>query len=425
MAFLDFLSPDSLDAVKEQVASFAGLARLLLTSWVSGQPGEQLYQAFSRAMQASGMMNAAAIRGMFLDYATDPGDYDPYNPENINLPPTPGYLSALMLNVFFTERRGETYATTTLRLTNSGGSTHYIAPEALTLARSGHPEITYRNSADASVYVDVGGTKRLSPGAYVDLEIVAESPGSGSNAAAGEITVLVSSLIGVTVSNAAAAIGEDREAAPAARARAREQATSTSPNGAADKYRYYATTQLGGAPLLRNDGSEAAVGITKIWVSPFSSTGVVDVYYADDDGPADATDVASANENIVLRVVAPGDCITFGPTPDGGDAATATPVVVTWAVKYQATYQGRPVAGADVKAAIVAALTARFTDVPIGGFDQVSGAGTLYVSDLRGTVDSAHPAIYSTTLSAPAGDVAITLGHVAVLTTPTGTETAG
>lgn len=423
MAFFDFLIPDTLEEVKAQVASFASLARLYITSWVSGQPGEQLFQAFTRTMEQAGIMNSAAVRGMFLDYATDPGDDDPFNAANVNLPPTPGYLSNLGLNTFFTERRGETFATTTIRLTNTGGTTHYIVPEALTFARAGHPETTYRNTPDASVYVDVGGTKQLSPGNYVDLEIAAESPGSGSSAAANEINVLVSALIGVVnvtgVTNAVAAIGEDREAAPAYRIRCREQATATSPNGAADKYRYYATTQFGGAPLERNDGS-GVVGITKVYVSPNSATGVVDVFFADADGPSDSVDVDSANDNIELHVVAPGDCITYT-----GAAATAENITVTWAVKYSSVYHGRPIVGADVKAAIVAALTARFVDFPIGGFDQVSGAGTIYASDLRGTVDSAHPAIYSTTLSSPAGNTAIARGYDAVLVSPTGTETAG
>jgi hypothetical protein len=254
--------------------------------------------------------------------------------------------------------------------------------------------------------------------------VVAESPGTLSNAAPGEISVMVSGLLGVTVTNAAAALGTDRETAPNYRERCREQAASVSPNGAADAYRYLARTNANGTPLLRavafgGDGI-TAVSITRVYVSGSSTTGKVYVYFADDDSGSGAVDVATADANIRLNVIAVPDCITITCL-----AAIDVPIVVTWAVKYRAKYLGQAVAGADVKAAINAALIDRFKNYPIGGFDQTAGAGTIYVSDVRGVVERAHPAIYFAALSSPAGDTALALGHDAVLTTPTGTETAG
>ncbi len=419
----------TLAAVQSTFAGFAALGSVFVDAWQAGDPGEQLYQAITQTIQAYTGNNAQAIRGQYLDTATDPGDYDPFNALNETLTPAPGALSALGLSMFFTERPGETYATTTITLTNGGSlSAGPFAPGQLIVAKFGYPDITYRNAADPAVYIGAGGTYTLLAGQSVDLEFTAESPGSASNADPGELTALVTSYSGVTVTNASAAIGTDRMSADNYRALCRTQAAATSPNGAADAFLRSATTNLDGTPLLQSltttpagDGV-TAVGITKVYVSPGSTTGIVNVYFADDDGASIAVDVAAANENITLNVISVPGTITYTGLP-----AIETTITVTWTVKYLAKYQGRAVTAASVSAAIVAALGARMVTYPIGGFDQVLGAGTIYASDLRGTVDRAHPAIYSTVLSAPAGDTAILLGHVAVIDANAGgsTETAG
>ena len=429
MSLIDYFTPPTIAEIRAKIAGFAELGNLFLTLWTTGSPGGQLYLAFAKALQYFTAGNAAILRGFVLEYATDPGDHDAYDAGNILLEPAPGFLSALGLNEYYTARPGATFATTAVTLHNASGTPYTLAPQGLTVARSGHPEVTYTNTADATFYLGAGGTYTLAPGATVDIDFAATSPGSAYSAAPGELTVLVTGLPGVTVTNAGAAVGADRMDAVSYRALCRTQAAATSPNGAPDAFRRGATTNLDGSALLRNDGSGAAVGITKLYVSGSSTTGKVDIYYADGDGPADSVDVATANENIMLIVISVPDCVTFGPstTPGalGGIAAIATNIVPTWAVKYRAKYMGRAVTGPEVKAAIIAALTARFIEYPIGGFDQVAGAGTIYLEEIRGTVKSAHPAIYEATLSSPGGDTAIALGHVARLTTPTGTEVAG
>ncbi len=416
---------DTLAQVQAKVAGFAATVGLYINSWLVGDAPEQLYQAFTRTMQYYSARNATVVRGFVsLDTATDPGDFDPYNPGNEALEPIPGFLSFHGENVYYTFRIQETFATTPVTFENTSNTPYTFSPDELTLARVDNPAITYRNAPMPDVYIGPGGTFTLSAGATLNLDVTAESPGTMSDAAPGEITVLVSGLIGVTVTNDAAALGGDRETAPNYRARCRAQAASVSPNGAADAYRYLARTNPDGTPLLRNEdfGGDGltAVGITRVYVSESSATGAATVYYADDDSGVDPVDVDTANYNIAMNVIAVPGCITLT-----GSSAVNVPIVVTWAVKYQAKYNGQAVAGADVKTAIGDALEARFSGYPIGGFDQVLGAGTIYASDLRGVVERAHPAIYTATLSSPAGDTALALGRVAVLTTPTGTEVAG
>lgn len=419
MALIDLFTPATLDEIKAKIGQFAGLGKLAITLWYSGAPGEQLFQAFSRAAAVYVGGNAPIIRGFFLDYATDPGDFDAYNPANEALDPAPGFLSALGEQCFFTVRPGATFATTAITFHNASGTPQTFAPGGVTVAAAGHPEITYTNDADPTFYTGPGGTYTLVAGATVDIQFTAQTPGSSFNASPGELSVLVSGWPNVTVTNAGAALGTDRMEVNAYRALCRTQAAATSPNGAPDAYYRLSRLNLDGTPLINALG--AAVGITKVYVSQSSTTGRVDVYYADGDGAADSNDVTAANTNITLNAVAVPDCVTFT-----GAAATNVDITVTWTVKYRAKYLGAAIVGTDVKAAINAALVARFRgDYDIGGFDQTLGAGTIYASDIRGVVERAHPAIYSATLSSPAGDTVIGLGCVAHLTTPTGTETPG
>lgn len=431
MALIDLFVSATLDDVKAKVAGFADVAKLALTSWYPGAPGEQLYQAFTQTMVFYIGGNSQIARSFFLDYATDPGDEDPYDPLNVTLPPVPGFLSALGLNCFFTERPGATFATTVLTVTNSTAfPTAPFAPFALTVARAGHPEVTYRNGPDPTQYTGPGGTLVIPAGGTVFLPFTAETPGTGFNVVPNELTASVTRP-GLVVNNPSAATGADRMAADVYRALCRTQAAATSPNGARDAYRRAATTNLDGTPLLRavefgGDGV-TPVNITKVYDTGNSATGKVDVYYGDEDGDVDPVDVLTANANIMRNVIVSPDAITFGPsnTPGllGGVAAIATNVTPVWAVEYLTTYLGRPVTGGVVRAAIIAALTRRFAFYPIGGFKRVAGAGTIDFDDINATIKSAHPAIITGGLLTPATDVAIALGHFARLTSPDGTET--
>jgi hypothetical protein len=419
VALIDLFTPPTLDEIKAKIGQFAGLGKLAITLWYSGAPGEQLFQAFSRAAAVYVGSNGKFIRSFFLDYATDPGDPDPYDPANEALTPARGFLSELGEQCFFTERPGATFATTLITFHNSSNVAQVLYPEAVTVAVLGSPQITYVNDADPAFYTDPGGSRNLASGQTLDVQFTAQTPGASFNAAPGELSVLVTGWPSVAVSNAGAALGTDRMEVNAYRALCRTQAAATSPNGAPDAYLRLSRLNLDGTPLFNSLG--AAVGITKVYISQSSTTGIVNVYYADGDGAADSNDVTAANANIMANVIAVPDTITIT-----GLAAIETNITVTWAVKFRAKYLGAAIVSTDVKAAINAALIARFRgDYDIGGFDQTAGAGTIYASDIRGVVERAHPAIYSAVLSSPAGDTALALGHVARLTSPTGTETPG
>lgn len=424
MAF-SFFTPPTLEEVKAKIAGFAEVGKLYLDSWAVGDPGEQLYLAFAQTVRVTGDWVATITRGYSsLGTSTDPGDPDDFNPGNAALDPEPGMLSDLGLNNYYTRRIDETFASTPVTFTNTSNVPFVFSPEFLTLARNDDGTITYTNAPDPAIYTGSGGTFSLPPdGQPYILPVIATSPGSLYSASAGQISVLVSQPSGVTVENAGPAVGRDREAPELYRARCRTQAVSVSPNGAADKYRRAATTTIDGTPLLRADGN--AVAITRVYVSPDSTTGKVDLYYATDIAGALSEDVKAANVNIVLLVASAGDCITLGPydgpmvpdplDPPGGAASTNVGITVTWAVTYRSRVNGKNVQGAAVHDAILEALADAQIAIPLGGFARVAGAGTVFPEYIRGAIQAAHPAITNTVLSAPSGNTAIVVGGNAQL----------
>jgi hypothetical protein len=248
----------------------------------------------------------------------------------------------------------------------------------------------------------------------VSLPIAAREAGTASNAAPGEIGTLVNRPVGVTVTNPTSALGTNREDKVLYRARCRSQAIATSPNGPSDAYLRLANTNPDGTLLLRGvdfggDGL-TPVGITRAQVSASSTTGQVAVRYADDDGAADAVDVATAVDNTE-RFGVPST-VTYA-----GAAATNVTVPVTYTIK-ALTASG--LTDPQIKALALTALQDLFKATEIAGYDKVAGAGTLYADLIKATITASGPS-YTTTLTLPAGNVALAFGEVAVLGTVTGT----
>lgn len=424
-AIEDLFTRQTLEDVKARVIDIAVAAGLPVTSWVLGDPSERWIEIVSRAMDA--FLNtyiAEAVRGFFLDQATDPGDVG-----NLAADQTPrkGWLSALGEAWFHTERRGQTFATGFATVTNVDTSPATFKPFDVTFQRStagsdgGYP--TYRNDSSPSQYTNLDGSLTLAPSASVILPILADQIGTYANATSGQISVVVTNSFGLlTVTNANPVLGSERESAIDYRARCRTMGASLAPGGPEQAYVRAATTAKDGSPLQRHDGS-GPVGITRTQaIVSAAANGTVTAYFADNDGPATTVDVESANANIqglVLgEIIEPSgvvpDCVTYT-----GQAAVQVTIAMAGSVRIKA------VPGIDssalataVKDAIVAKLAEEFSTFPIGGDDQVSGAGKIYTSDLLAIVDRAYPGTYKPTVTSPAGsETALAAGRVAVLDT--------
>ena len=419
-SFSDLYTRPTATQIKTAILDIADAAGLLVTSWILGDPSERWIEIVARGLDAfTSTIQVQYVRSWFLDLATDPGDPGDLSADQT---PRPGWLSALGENWYGTIRRGQTLATGTLALTNVGGSAATFYPLSLTfqsdVAQSDGGYPTYRNSPDPSIYTNPDGSVTVAASATINIPIVAEQIGSYASAQPGHIVVVVTSGSGsFTCTNASPVLGTERETPDAYRARCRTAADQQSPGGPGNAYRRAATTAIDGSALQRWDGS-GPVGTTRVYVSADSTLGYVFCFFADNDGPADAIDVASSNANITgipegvitdpIGVVP--DCVTYQ-----GAAATATTIALSGSCKIKA----RPgVTALDVKNAIVSALSAAFATFEIGGFDQVAGAGVIYTVDLSGIVRDAFPGIYDVTITTPGtSTTALAIGHVAVLST--------
>jgi hypothetical protein len=427
--------PDAAGSKAAWIAIMQAAGPVDPATFIVGDPSERFLEIGGRAMGAWGVVPTQAAKGLFLHLATDPGDVDDFgNPDlSADQTPRPGFLSALGLGWFGVTRGEQTFATTFLTVKNNGATT--TAPfkagelfaEFSGASRSDGGTPTYRSTADDAIYTGLGGTLTIAAGASVVLPFEAQQIGSYGGAGVNQIDTLVTQSFApvagdMVITASTVAIGQEREDRVDYIARCEIEADKLSPGGPVAGYLFAMNTAKDGTPLQRHDDS-GPVGITRAYVSPRNAQGNVVAYFADDDGPADATDVASANANIegvVLGVITNPIGVQGGAMGYSGSAATGTTVAVTYTVKAKAA---PGVTTGGVETAIADALAAYFSTIDIGGYDQTAGAGTLYADKIKAVIAKAWPTIYHTTMAAPSADVALALGHVAVLGAITPTVT--
>lgn len=405
----DILETTDADGVRALIIGYAQSGGLAITNWAVGGIGQQILEAVTETGANLTSVIAYVVRSYAsLDTSTDPGDPDPYNAANVDYTPAAGGLSHLGENVYGTPREGATFAEGTVTFNNSAGIVpRTFGPQSLvftwTAVSPPSPPPVYYNAADDTIYTNPDGTVTVDAGNTLDIPVKAYQEGSGSSAPASALT-LTTSLTGVTATNAAAIVGTDRETATAYRARCRLAPARTSLGAPPATLIYLATTLLDGTPL--ENASETNVAINRVYVSSSSSTGIVDVYFASPTGAASAEDVTAANANIQLDAYAVFDCVTYT-----GQAAVAVPITVVGTAKIKA---GAGVVSATVRQAIVDALAAAFQEFPIGGEDQVAGAGVIYTRDLQAIAATAYAGLYAVSVTTPAGaSTALAAGQVA------------
>lgn len=436
--------------------SQAATPPLNVTSFVTGDPTERWLDITPRLIAAVvSDPITQAVRGMFLGLATDPGD-----PGDMSFDQTPraGFLSARGREWSDTTRREQTAATSTVTIRNDGSTSTTpfaaydltfttIAPEP---AKGDGGRPTYRNST-------VGSTV-LAPGASITLDIIAEQIGIYGNAGVNSLVCQTQSFGTLTVTASGVLVGTTREDPDLYRARCRISATKLAKGGPTQAYLYAMNTAKDGSPLQRYDDS-GPVLITGAYVSPSSSTGVVTVYYWGLDGAVLPVDVDSANANILglslgINVDPLGilpDTATMAPKvysggalPDGtpgGASVTNTTIAVTYTAKikasavvggatpgtytYLSTNSPKTLAADPIALIFDAIANTLAKDILAaggGGKDQTAGAGVIYTDDLVTDVRVSYAGLYNPILTAPAGaTTAITLGHIGVLGTLTGT----
>lgn len=364
---------------KEKIYDYAiGVAESLglpVTSWQPGDPTRSLFHIESELLATLEEIVVNFVKAGFLDYATGV------------------WLKVLAEQVFGVTVPEATFATTTVTLTNGGGGLYTVDPGDLTF-KSSITGKTYRNTT--------GGTLNPGPATTLDVTVVAEEAGSASSAGVGEIDELVTTLLGVTCSNATAAVGIDEQDEATTRQQCRDKLGALSPNGPRDAYAYVA----------RNSELTGTTGVTRVRVVGDSTTGEVTVYLAGPAGAVSNPDRALVEDAIVEW--ATPLCVT--PTVLAASNVTVPVTYTLWC------YDTVNLTAAEVEAAVEDALEELFATRPIGGdIIPPAATGSLYHSLVESTIRGVFPQIFRVTLAAPAGDTALTNAQVAVLGTVTAT----
>lgn len=410
--FDDRIAPVTAASVRGQVIGYAQGAGLKITNWRIMSVGAQIFEAVTAALYAFTNIVPVYVRGFAsLDTSFDPGDDDPYDPNNINMDPEPGFLSTYGKNTYGVERTEPGYATGFATFVNNGAGVRTIGPSGLIFTWTGGtpptPPPTYTNTPDPAVYTNADGTRTVGVGESVTLPVRAQVRGSIASAPAGALS-LTTTLVGCSATNAFAVLGNDREDAASYKTKCRQAPARLSFGGPGGAYEFLASKKIDGTPLFNAGTPPTQVAITRVQSTEESDTGIVTVHYASDSGGAIAEDVAAANANIRLNALAVPDCITF-------TGLAATPVAMH--IVGTARIRQRPgVTAAVVAAAIVANLVKEFKAIPIAGVDRVSGAGVIYRADIQSMARAGFDGLYDVEILTPGSSTfALAEGQVATV----------
>jgi len=353
---------------------------LPVDSWQPGDPTRSQFHIESELLEARDKLAAGFTRSGFPETAE--GDWFKHHAKqffNVDIP-------------------GASRAKTKVRLTNNGGGlygTDIIKPNALTF-KNNITGKTYRNTES--------GTLASGPGTTLDIEVEAEEAGSASSAGAGEITIMVTTLLGVTCSNATAAIGVDEQDKATSLKQCLDKLSMRSPNGPPGAWSFVA----------RESTLTGSTAVTRAREFGSSETGAVTLYIA---GPSGA--VGEADRALVEAAIAKyalGLCIT--PT-----ILSATNVIVP--VTYELwVYSSVNRTSDQAKAEILTALQKAILAREIGG-DIITGASTgkLYKSLLESTIQNVYgqTKAFRVSVTTPSGDTSLANNEVATLGLVTGT----
>jgi len=378
ISLASLISQETKQEIYDKALDIARTIGLPVTSWQPGDPTRSLYWHLSEVMSTVEAVLVGYVASGFLDYAA--ADDSRYQ-----------WLVLLAEQVYGYTAREATYATTTVTLTNTAGGLYVI--------ESG--DLTFEDSSTGKTFHSTsGGTLASGPGTTLDVDVVADESGSASSASAHGIDTLVTTLLGVTVDNATAAIGIDEESSSDIAAGCRAKLAALSPNGPGDAYVYVAT----------NATLTGTTGVTLAIATENSTTGNVVVYLAGPNGHVSGADVTAANTAMLLW--ARPLCVTLTTT-----SASDVVVPVTYSLRI---YDSVSTTDAAIEAAIANELAEMFVARPIGGDDGKLAKRLVESTIMRTFPDHA----FDVTVSAPAADVALSANAVAVLgaITPTITQ---
>lgn len=377
----DLLTSRGRDAFMAELLTNAADLGLATTSWQPGSVVRTILAIVAQSLATESEVNVEPVKGGFGDLQSSIGwtrlwSKQTYNVDAVLAQPATGYIDA----------------------TNTSSTQYDIDPGDLIVAHSTTGK-TYRNVEAISIPAN---------GSLNNIAIMATEVGTGSNAAATFVTVVIApSMDGVTISNPEAVLGSDDEGVTALVTRSRESQGALSPNGPKDAYNYVVKT-----PELCATGQP----ITRAATVANPSTGAVTVYVATASGAPEASDVAICQ--TALDKSAEPWCVT-------ATAVAATPLVIP--VTYEVWVRSQKTE-AEIKSLIATALSEFFAAQDVGGTILPPDVGRVYGSAVNvaiATTEGAGILRATVTMSDIDGDgdedTDVAVGEVPVLGTVTGT----
>lgn len=382
LTLADLTTPMTREEVRQSIYRALGTVGVSTTSWKSGAVVRTIVAILSAILAAFSELMAAIAKSGFLELAEGP------------------WLTLVARYVFGVDRIEATFAAGQVTLNNAGGGVYDFAPNDL-IVQNPTTHKTYTNT----VAVHVGALQ-----VGVPADIVAVEAGAASTSTPGTITALVTTAVGVTCTNAGAVVGLDAELDPALRIRCYEKTSSLSPDGPREAYSFIAK----GAK--RQDGT--LVGVTRVRVSPNSTTGIVTVTVAGASGAISgtvgdpATDLGAVNKAIQESVVPLGLAAAIV------QSATALAIAVTYEVWIS---QSAALTNQQVQDLVAAAYTSFITGQPIAGnIIAPATTGKVYLDAIRTVIGAARrPEIFHVLATVPAADVDIAATQVPTVGTIT------
>ena len=351
------------DQILDKMLGMLETAGIPARSWRTPSVARSILVVLAELGAQGAEVIADAVAGNFLSFAS--GDY----------------LTAHALNVFGVARISATYATGTVTLTNAGGAV-YTANANEVVVRSG--------STGPRFYVSQAFT--LAANSTLSVQVTAVDAGSASTVSPAAIDTLETPLSKVTVSNPSAIVGTDAESDDALKARCIVQRGTWSALGPRDAYiaAVLGATLTGGTPT----------SISRVSVSPSSSTGIVTVVCATPTGTPSTDEITAARAAIEAQ--ARPDSVTV--TLSGATSKLVAKSFRVWA---------RGGVASVIMSRAQSALATYLSTYPIGGISKDGGQGYLYDDKLAAIIIGSSPEVFDTDITAGAGDLTLATTEVA------------
>lgn len=370
------LQPVTTDQVRAKFVSMLNTLGIPADKWRAGGVASSILTIVAMTYANFSQLIADGVASGFL--GTAKGDW----------------LTLLAQYVYNVQRPTASFASGPLTFTNEGGSIGTFAPGDF-IVQNAVTKKTYQNTDLFSI---VAGS--FSSPSTVTVNFQAQTAGAAGTANPGDISVLITSMNGVSVTNLASLVGLDAMPDPVLVQLCQAKLGSLSPGGPSQAYQFAVTIAV-------NPITGLPVGVNRKSVQLDPTTGKVTVTVASPSGPVDPNDIAGII-NAIVAIAVP-DAVTF--LVNSAVPVSYSPTITVYA-------QGLPgVDATQIAQAAATAITNYIDAYPIGGLKKGSGASKLWGSGVAGAIEDVNGAIFAVDMGTGA-DLTLLANQVAIDSVP-------